>query len=347
MAIVLDGWGVVARRSTVEAKLPGGFAGWFDVAPNRMTCADRDLCFVAFMVPEDAHSFVFKLDSLGLAAERNGAFRDVALVGKDGVWQHMCPWLRIGTYGGVNAVWMHGVDADPLVVPVAWRPNAIINFSDEESERRLEFLRRDGNVEVFLDKETGKEMYRARTGPSDTMDAETEKRFQSAVAAVEPLLTFDGHPRRLGWLERRRLAKGIRQLEAIAADDRWRVWWYIGMARRAGGDAEGAFTAFERAYTANPAEPNVGRELGGQCMALGRGKEAVEVCERMCSLSSDDAGLRANLALACMVADDMKRAKVEVTRALDMDPADKISRVLASMIDDVIAGKRARLTKYP
>jgi Flp pilus assembly protein TadD len=112
-------------------------------------------------------------------------------------------------------------------------------------------------------------------------------------------------------------------------------------------DNEGAFHALERAYTANPAQADVSREFGGQCLALGRGDQAVTVCERNCSLHPKDAGLRANLALACVVAGDMNRAKGEITRALEIDPLDKITRALEKMIDDVIAGKRPRLTKYP
>jgi len=347
MAVVLDGWGVVARRAAVAEKLPRGVEGWFEIVPNRMACADDDLCFVGFMVQQDASAFLLTLDSMGLAGERERAYRDVALVGTDGPWQHACSWLRFGRYAGVNAVWMDGTDPDPLVVPPTWRPNSLINLSETEAARRLKFVRRDGDVEVYLDTETGKEMYRGRAGPSQEMEPGVELRFQAAVTGIKPLLTFGGPPRRLGWFERRRLARGIRALEALVADDRWRVWWYLGMARRAAADGEGAFAAFERAYATNPAHADVSREFGGQCLALGRGEQAVVVCDRNCSLHPDDAGLRANLALACMVADDVMRAKVEVTRALKMDPSDQITLALARMIDDVIAGKRARLTRYP
>jgi tetratricopeptide (TPR) repeat protein len=347
VAVVLDGWSVVARRSVVEAKLAGGLVGWFEVAPNRMACADRDLCLVQFMASEDASAFVMKLDELGLAGERDGAYRDVALVGKDGAWTHACSWLRIGRYAGINAVWIDGADPEPLVVPVKWQPNSIINLSNDEAAKRLKFLRRERGLEVWLDTETGKEMYRGRTGPSHAMEPEIEARFQAVAEAIKPLLTFDAPPRQLGWFERRRLNKGIRELEAIASGDRWRVWWYLGIARRSAGDSEGAFAAFEHAYTANPAHEAIGREFGGQCLALGRGDRAVTVCERTCSLHPNDAGLRANLALACVVAGDMTRAKAEVTRALAVDPSDKITRGLEKMIDDVIAGKRPRMTKYP
>jgi tetratricopeptide (TPR) repeat protein len=242
---------------------------------------------------------------------------------------------------------MDGTDPDPLVVPVGWQPSSIINLSAEEVAKRLKFVRRDGDVEVYVDTETGQEMYRGRTRPPDKLDPELEQRFKAVVESIKPLLSVDGRPRKLGWFERRRLAAGIRELEALASGDRWRVWWFLGVARRAAQNPTGAFEALERAYTANPAHGDVSREFGAQCLALGRGDLAVMVSERNCSLHPKDAGLRANLALSLMIAGDMERAKAEAARALEMDPADKISRALASMIDDVIAGKRPRMTKYP
>jgi tetratricopeptide (TPR) repeat protein len=219
-----------------------------------------------------------------------------------------------------------------------------LNLSNEESARRLRFLRREGGVEVFVDVETGEETYRGRSGPSHEMEPAIEARFQATVTSIDPLLTIGGPPRKLGWFERRRLARGIKELEAIAEGDRWRVWWFLGMARRSAGEADGALAAFERAHAANPSDVVVGRELGGQCLALGRGEQAVTVCARMCAVDPKDAGLRANLALAYMVAGDMARAKVEGTRALEMDPSDEITRRMVAMIDDVIAGKRPRPT---
>jgi hypothetical protein len=54
MAVVLEGWSVVARRAAIEAALPGGLTSWFDIAPNRTACADASSCVVAFMVQADA-----------------------------------------------------------------------------------------------------------------------------------------------------------------------------------------------------------------------------------------------------------------------------------------------------
>lgn len=253
----------------------------------------------------------------------------------------------MGPYAGVSAVWMTGVEREPLVVPLAWRPDLLLNLRTEEAAARLRFVRREGNVEVYVDTTTGEIMYRGRTSPAEDLDPDVEKRFRGVVDTIEPLLTYDGHPRKLGWFQRRRLARGIRELESLAGDGRWRVWWFLGLARRSASDLEGAFAAFERAYAIHPTHADVAREFGGQCLALGRGERAVEVTERNCSLHPRDAGLRANLALACLIADDPIRAKLEVARALEMDPADEITRALAAMIDDVIAGRRPRPTTYP
>jgi hypothetical protein len=349
MAVLLESWGVIARRPVVERTLPGGVAGWMALAPNRMACADANLCLAVFMVHEDAAAFLLTLDGAGIVGERDGIYRDAALVGPpSGPWRHQCSWLRIGRHAGVTAAWLEGSDPDPLVVPLRWQPNRVVNLSAADAARRLKFVRREGDVEVYVDTETGEAMYRGRTTPPDPLAPDLERRFQAVAEDLKPLLTFNGRPKELGFFERRRLASGIRELESLTASgDFWRVWWFLGMARRAASDAQGAFDAFEHAYSLNPAQDAIGREFAGQCLALGRGDRAVVVCERNCSLKPDDASLRANLALACVVAGDMMRAKAEVTRALAMDPGDKVTRALGTMIDEVLAGKRPRMTKYP
>ena len=64
------------------------------------------------------------------------------------------------------------------------------------------------------------------------------------------------------------------------------------------------------------------------------------ICERTCTLHPRDPGLRANLALACMITNDMARAKAEVAHALAMDPEDRFTRMLATMIDDADASSQ-------
>src|SRR5690606_6107085 len=136
------------------------------------------------------------------------------------------------------------------------------------------------------------------------------------------LLSFDITPVKLGWLQRRRLRKGIDALERLTdrVEDPWRVWFMLGVARRSLPDPEGAWQAFRAAYHDNPVHRDVAREYAGQCLVLGRGREAVELGRRSCERWPENAALRSNLALALMVAGDMDGAKAEVTRAREMEP---------------------------
>lgn len=347
MAVAISGWTIVVRRARIELVLDRGLASWFTLAPNRTACADADVCAVSFMAQRDAAEFALQLEERGLAGERDGNYRDFAIVDAGGPWQHGCAWLAVGRYGGVEAAWSTtAADPEPLVVPLAWRPSAVARLSAAE-RARLEVVRRDGNIEVLRDPRTGEEYYVGRASPPDRMPDDAEAELRATWDELAPLVTIGAPPRRLGFFARRKLAKGIHRLERVATGDRWRAWWFLGMARRSLGDDAGALTAFEHAYRTNPTHADVARELAAQYLAAGDGARAVTVCERNCSLHPANAGLRANLALACVIADDVPRARTEVARALALDGDDRISRALATLIDDVLAGRQPRPTKYP
>lgn len=95
MAVLVDAWVVVARRSVTEDKLPGGIKGWSDTAPNRMTCVDRGLCCAGFMHEADALEFASSLERHGLRVQEGGAFRDVAIAHGRGSMRHACSWLAV------------------------------------------------------------------------------------------------------------------------------------------------------------------------------------------------------------------------------------------------------------
>lgn len=351
MSVVVDVWAVVARKPAVEDRLSGGIAEWCRGAPNSQWCVDRNLCSVGFMVRSDALDFARSLERRGLRVQEGGAYHDAAIVTSEGAWVHACAWVVVGRYAGVNAAWLTGTDPDPVVVPMRWRESSaqLLCFSDDEAERRLRFVRADDNVEVYEDTETGREVYVGRTRAPAPPDAHAARRLEAAISLVEPYLTSTGLPRRLGLFERRRLRKGIRALEAETAHagDTPRAWWYLGMARRSAADPEGAYAALKRAYDASPTIDAIGREYAGQCLALGRGQEAVAVSLRNCELHPEDAGLRSNLALALLIAGDVERAHAEVTRARAMQPGDAVTTALLGIIAEVRRGERERPTRFP
>jgi Flp pilus assembly protein TadD len=119
----------------------------------------------------------------------------------------------------------------------------------------------------------------------------------------------------------------------------WNAWWGLGIARRLLGDHENAYAAFARAYGLNPNNVEVGRNLAAECVALGYGREAVEISAAVMRLAPDQPGLIANYALALLINGDPHSARDEAARALALDPGDEVTRNLCGFIDDVLAGR--------
>lgn len=350
MAVMIETWAVVARRAVVESTLDGGIERWRALVPNERGCIDPQLCCVGFMHFDDAASFLRTLEAEGLAGERGGSYQDAAIVHTQGIWRHECRWLDHGHYAGAEAVWLRGCDPEPLVVPLSYRPTAtMVYVSPAEARERFEFLRSDGDVDVYWDKQEQCEMYMGRTDRRPPRSDAHEQAFQATVDSLEGLLSYSVEPVRLGWLQRRRLRKGIAALEQLTESITapWRVWFFLGCARRSLPDPEGAWQAFRAAYDDNPDHKDVAREYAGQCVALGRGDEAVALGRRACERHPDDAGLRSNLALALMIAGNMDAAEAEVRRAREMDPDDPITQALERMIDAVRRGELPRPDRYP
>jgi tetratricopeptide (TPR) repeat protein len=183
--------------------------------------------------------------------------------------------------------------------------------------------------------------------PADALDPDVARQLAAQRPLIERLLVVAATPAGLNVFERTRLGKAIRAVEPLARDDRWQVWWLLGRARRAAQQLDGAVDALARAHAGNPGNLEIANQLAAAYLAVGLGDRAIAACERCCELRPDDAGLRGNLALACVIAGDLPRAQAEVGRARAMAPADELTAVLARLVDEVAAGKRARPTRYP
>ena len=84
------------------------------------------------------------------------------------------------------------------------------------------------------------------------------------------------------------------------------------------------------------------REYATTCLDLGLGTEAIRAIQHAIQLTPEDAGLRANLALAFLIEGNNAGAKNAIDRALEMAPQDRISQAVRGIVDDVIAGKRSQ-----
>ncbi|MBL8612035.1 MAG: tetratricopeptide repeat protein [Myxococcales bacterium] len=330
MAVIVTAFDVVVRVSA----LANGAEAFGRSVGNQTFCTDGRIARVSFMNATDRDDFV-----LGLARLSPD---DVAQIDRHAP-ERTPPWLGRGRHAGVEAVWLASDPArDPLVVPLAWQPRELELESWDSVREHLEYLGSEGNVEVYLDKRTGRKVYtgRIRQPVSPAAEARVAAIKAEAAALLGPLLG----KRSLGFFERRKLAKAAElygQVLTVVPGD-WSSAWSLGMCHRTLGDEGPALDAFRRAYAHNPGHPDVGRELAGQLMRLEQGDEAIRVSRELCARFPEELTLLANCALAHLLFGDLGEAAALAERAQALDPSDRVTASLRGMIERVRAGAARR-----
>nr|MBA3684839.1 hypothetical protein [Planctomycetota bacterium] len=84
------------------------------------------------------------------------------------------------------------------------------------------------------------------------------------------------------------------------------------------------------------------RELGGVCLALGHGDEAVSVATRAVTLTPDDPEMLGNLAISFLIAGQLPQAETAIQAALRAAPGDQVNRNVEGLIRAVRVGERER-----
>jgi Flp pilus assembly protein TadD len=127
----------------------------------------------------------------------------------------------------------------------------------------------------------------------------------------------------------------------------WNALWCLGMARRLLDQRQAAYEAFRAAYSLAGRQIEVGRNFAMECIALGRGSEAVEVTAAMVQLSPSDPGLVANLGLALLINDRVEEAASVVEQAYRLDINDVVTRDLRNLVQAVQRHSVQRPVKWP
>ena len=166
---------------------------------------------------------------------------------------------------------------------------------------------------------------------------EAQRLFDAAAALVgKEIITHErqGAPKP-GWFARRRLRKALGMFERVVEliPDSWNSMWLAGKTAQRLGDDEKGFEWMERAYHANAEQVDVAREASLMAMDLGRADAAIVYAHRATQLEKDDAGLEANLALAYLLAGKLTEAHAAIGRALELDGNDKISKLIAELVE--------------
>ncbi|MEM7146210.1 MAG: hypothetical protein AAF591_13820 [Verrucomicrobiota bacterium] len=141
---------------------------------------------------------------------------------------------------------------------------------------------------------------------------------------------------------REQVSRGIADLDAVTAynPENWAAYWIKGKGYQVLGEAQAANAEFKASFDIQKENPDVAREYASTCLDLGLGSEATRATEHAITLTPDDAGLHANLALAFLISGQNAEAKKAVDRSLQMSPDDQISQAVRKIVDEVIAGDR-------
>lgn len=184
----------MVRKEAAVLKTIGGWDSFLQQIPNKTMCDDGELIRVGFMNADDAGKYCMELELLGLSFRFDG-FKDVAQVEQEKGIASPCDWLKFTQIkledyepGLVNICILKSpmeqamsddvliLRGDPptmsLALPSNWHyeqslSNTGKKVSAEDLLQKYEYLRSEGNVQVYLDLETNKEVYLGRTGDGE------------------------------------------------------------------------------------------------------------------------------------------------------------------------------------
>jgi hypothetical protein len=166
VSVLAEALSVIIKRSTLEAKYPGGIEGYRRACPNGTFCADENLTRVGFMVPADVQGWLDHLENAGLVFIVAGMAIEIVVVDQFKGATAPCLWLKGGRSSmGYSAVWLAGTEPGELAHPPGWTPSrsASLTFVSNEdvTDRVLHMTSADG-IDVLLDLKSGKEVYVGR-----------------------------------------------------------------------------------------------------------------------------------------------------------------------------------------
>jgi hypothetical protein len=365
MAVSAVANSVVVRNATIDARFPGGTPAFARSCPNNTFCTDGTISRVGFMAHDDARTFINHLVANGLASSLAEATSEIALVVQGHGFVYSCDWLQLGLFDGRPSVWLAGAVRGRLFLPQSELTSGIPRpIRLEELGESFEFigLKANGKLEVYRNKTTGELRYVGRPFHpvwkwwqvwkrwQATVNADNHNQiYQSACDLINPYIAHQLEHPPLENSARKHLQRGRDMLWRVLQfnPSNWTALWYLGIANKCLRELEPAYDDFHRAYALEKANPNVGRELVGICIALGKGEEAVNISREILEREPTNPGLISNYALALLIAGNVQEAEAAVESSLKLKPDDPITQYLAKIIASVRTGRTARPNRWP
>ncbi len=163
MSILLDPISVVVKAAALETCFPGGVEGFAWEFFNGSFRRDGNLAAVSYFSTADADSVVSQLVAEGLEFGERAA-EDIAVFDAGGAFWLPCLWLEVSeNEDGLAVGHLAGAEDTGISVPDyfdAGNPAdslaSLYRVCRRDLDERLSFLRRDGDLEFRLDRETGR-----------------------------------------------------------------------------------------------------------------------------------------------------------------------------------------------
>ena len=186
---------------------------------------------------------------------------------------------------------------------------------------------------------------------NDRLVPEHNRLFKEASTIIQGQIPLHGQPQlpKPSWLLARKLRHAIALYRRVLDINptNWSAMWLVGKIHQRFHELPEALTWFERSHQTNPSQPDVVREASICAMEIGSAEKAIEYSLRATQIQPSDPGLRANLALAYLLAGRITEAQKSVEEALTIEPRDKISQTIGSMIGHFAANGRVPPTTAP
>ncbi|QDU54276.1 tetratricopeptide repeat protein [Aeoliella mucimassa] len=334
MALPIEGYTVVLLKQRVAALLEQGKI----TPPNSTVLQDEHLWRCSFMAEQDAIDFVEQLAALELNTTQ-GPDPDVVLASEfDQSVAPYCEWLQLATWEQAIIAWRAGTKPDSVTAREGWDPKkgSGLTYGTQYDIEKLEFVRLEGNIEVYRDKESGKLLYIGRQTPSLQAVLKSASEFigQHMIQPGRRPLTGELHTK---------MSQVVEQLESIREKhrDKWNLHWMLGKGYQSLGNNAQAYKSFRTALELNNNEEAILRELAGLCLTARRFDEAVGYAQTAASAKPDDPQVLGNLAISYLLAGRMEKASKTIRAAMPLNEQDQVNQHIYSLILQVEQGHAA------
>ena len=367
MAVLVEAVCAIVRRDAIEERIAGRWATFANAVPTAAFCFDDELASVGFMAVADAETFLAHLQSLGLRVRSDSGDSDACLVEQLGRGGAPAPWLgttrmSLDEIGGeVTVAFLKGTSERRIVMPGGWKFQDSISQTPLDFMRadasRLEFIRSQGNVEVYWDKEQQREVYVGRpygtqnSGARPLSDAQRDEHnriwHEARGIADKHKIYSLVPPFKPGFFVAREMRKGIALLEKALAlhPGNAPALWMQGKFLQLLGDFDASLDRLAKAHLIDPNNTAHAREAGISATEVGKLDVAVFYAQEALKATPADAGLRTNLAVAHLFAGNMAAARKEIDDAHAAEPKDPITRSVFVLVREVTEGRMRRPTR--